>query len=156
MFVARADHLLAEARTHCPQVLAGVTAALSEIGGDAGGVAPDELGETFGDIESISIDYAIMEKTDRAIVIPIDVGWDDVGSYRSLLNALRRDASGNHVDGNVTIDDVSGSFVVATSRTVAVAGLSDVVVVETPEAVLVMPLDQSQHVRELSERADRA
>jgi mannose-1-phosphate guanylyltransferase len=96
-----------------------------------------------------------MEKTDKAIVIPIDVGWDDVGSYRSLLNALTRDTSGNHVDGNVTISDVSGSFVISTSRTVAVAGLSEVVVVETPDAVLVMPLDQSQHVRELSERADR-
>jgi mannose-1-phosphate guanylyltransferase/mannose-6-phosphate isomerase len=155
MFVARADQLLAEAGTHCPEILAGVTNALPEIKGDGGGIEIHELGEAFQDVESISIDYAIMERTDNAIVIPIDVGWDDVGSYRSLLTALTRDSNGNHVEGEVTIADVSGSFVKASSRAVAVAGLNDVVVVETPDAVLVVPLDRSQYVRELSERADR-
>jgi mannose-1-phosphate guanylyltransferase/mannose-6-phosphate isomerase len=155
MFVAQADHLLAEAHSRCADILAGVTAALPEIGSRAAGIEIDEIGETFGGVEAISIDYAIMEKTDRGLVIPIDVGWDDVGSYESLLAALHRDPAGNHVDGNVTISDVSGSFVKATSRTVTVAGLSGVVVVETPDAVLVVPLDRSQSVRELAERVDR-
>lgn len=154
MFVARADHLLAEAGKHCPDILAGVRAALPEIGGEAEGIEIHQLGETFVGIEAISIDYAIMEKTDKALVIPIDVGWDDVGSYESLLSALKRDAAGNHVEGNVTIDDVSRSLIKATSRAVAVAGLTGVVVVETPNAVLVVPLDRSQSVGELSERAD--
>jgi mannose-1-phosphate guanylyltransferase len=155
MFVARADRLLDEAGTHCPEILAGVKNALPEIKGEAGGIEIHELGEPFQDVESISIDYAIMERTENAIVIPIDVGWDDVGSYRSLLTALSRDSDGNHVEGEVTMTDVSGSFVKASSRAVAVAGLSDVVVVETPDAVLVVPIDRSQYVRELSERADR-
>lgn len=155
MFVARADHLLAEAGSHCPDILAGVKGALPAVGAQAAGIEIDEFGETFGGIEAISIDYAIMEKTDKALVIPIDVGWDDVGSYESLLAALSRDAAGNHVEGNVTINDVSGSFIKGTSRAVAVSGLSGVVVVETPDAVLVVPLDRSQSVRELSERADR-
>lgn len=128
---------------------------MPEIEGEAVGIEINELGPAFGEVESISIDYAIMEKTDKAVVIPIEVGWDDVGSYQSLLAALDRDASGNHVEGNVTISDVSGSFVKASSRAVAVAGLSGIVVVETADAVLVVPLDRSQNVRELSERADR-
>jgi mannose-1-phosphate guanylyltransferase / mannose-6-phosphate isomerase len=155
MFVARADDLLTEAAIHCPEVLSGVRRAVPEIDGEASGVEMSELEESFEEVESISIDYAIMEGTHKAVVIPIDVGWDDVGSYRSLLNALSRDAAGNHVDGNAIISDVSGSFVTASSRVVAVAGLSDVVVVETPSAVLVVPVDRSQDVRELAERADR-
>jgi mannose-1-phosphate guanylyltransferase len=106
-------------------------------------------------VEAISIDYAIMEKTDRALVLPIDVGWDDVGSYQSLLDASDKDEDGNHIDGEVVLSEVTGSLVKATSRVVAVAGLSDVVVVETPDVVLVVPLERSQEVRDLARRADQ-
>jgi mannose-1-phosphate guanylyltransferase/mannose-6-phosphate isomerase len=150
MFIARADHLLQEAEEHCPDMAAGVRAALP-----AEDEITLELAQSFAEVEPDSIDYAIMEKTERALVIPIDVGWDDVGSYQSLLTAVPRDANGNHVEGSVTLQDVERSFVRATSRKVAVAGLSDVVVVETPHAVLVVPLDRSQYVRDLSRRVDR-
>lgn len=150
MFVARSDHLLEEARLHCPALVEGVEAALPSGDGRVHALAP-----SFGEVEADSIDYAIMEKTDRALVIPIDVGWDDVGSYRSLLAAVARDSDGNHVEGEVVLQEVTGSFINATSRTVAVAGLSDVVVVETPDAVLVLPLDRSQEVRDLARRVDR-
>jgi mannose-1-phosphate guanylyltransferase/mannose-6-phosphate isomerase len=151
MFVARADHLLAEAEKHCPDVLAGVLDAVPELGSEPSGIEITALDEGFGRVESISIDYAIMEKTESALVVPIDVGWDDVGSYRSLLDALTRDGEGNHIEGKVTARDVSGSFIKASSRSVTVAGLSDIVVVETAEEVLVMSLELSQSVRELSE-----
>lgn len=150
MFVARSNRLLEEARTHCPAMAEGVEAALPP-----GNERVHALASSFGGVEADSIDYAIMEKTDRALVIPIDVGWDDVGSYRSLLTAVTRDSDGNHIEGEVTLQDVTGSFINATSRTVAVAGLSDVVVVETSEAVLVLPLDRSQEVRDLARRVDR-
>jgi mannose-1-phosphate guanylyltransferase/mannose-6-phosphate isomerase len=150
MFIARADHLLGEAAAHCPDILEGVGKSLP---GDHGPVM--ELDDSFRDIEAISIDYAIMEKTRRALVIPVDVGWDDIGSYQSLLSVVDHDAAGNHVDGDVTLSNVTGSFVTATSRRVVVAGVSDVVVVETPDAVLVIPLDRSQEVRELSRRIDQ-
>ena len=150
MFVARSDRLLEEAHIHCPTMAGGVEAALPTGGGRV-----HALASSFGEVEADSIDYAIMEKTDRAVVIPIDVGWNDVGSYRSLLTAVTRDPDGNHIEGEVTLHDVTGSFVKATSRTVAVAGLSDVVVVETPDAVLVLPLDRSQEVRDLARRVDR-
>jgi mannose-1-phosphate guanylyltransferase/mannose-6-phosphate isomerase len=150
MFIARADYLLQEAQKLCPAIAEGVVEALPEYDGET-----IRLTDSFSDIEADSIDYAIMEKTERALVIPIDLGWDDVGSYRSLLKIVPRDAKGNHVTGEVTAEDVSGSFLMATSRKVAVAGLSDVVVVETPDAVLVVPLDRSQDVKELSRSVDR-
>lgn len=150
MFVARSDHLIDEARAHCPAILDGVRQAVPHVDG-----AVAELSGSFASVEAQSIDYAIMEKTDRAVVIPIDVGWDDVGSYRSLLTAVGRDADGNHIEGDVVVDEVHGSFVRATSRRLAVAGLSDVVVVETPEAVLVVPLDRSQDVRDLMRRVEQ-
>lgn len=150
IFVARSDHLIDEARAHCPAILDGVKQAVPHVDG-----AVLELSDSFASVEAQSIDYAIMEKTDRAVVIPVDMGWDDVGSYRSLLTAVGRDADGNHIEGDVVVDEVRGSFVKATSRRLAVAGLSDVVVVETPDAVLVVPLDRSQDVRELMRRVEQ-
>jgi mannose-1-phosphate guanylyltransferase len=115
-----------------------------------------DLGPEFTALEAVSIDNAIMEKTDRGFVLPIDVGWDDVGSYRSLLDASELDPNGNHVSGDVTLSDVARSFVKSTSRRVVVSGVADVVVVETPEAVLVVPLDRAQEVRELQRRPDQS
>ncbi|HSM43414.1 MAG TPA: sugar phosphate nucleotidyltransferase [Acidimicrobiia bacterium] len=149
MFVATAKSLLAEAEEHCETVLRGVEAALP-----APAEGTIELGASFAGVDAVSIDYAIMEKTERALVVPIDLGWDDVGSYASLLNAVERDENGNHVSGAVTLRDVEGSFISARSRKVVVAGLSDVVVVETEDAVLVVPLDRSQEVGEFSRQAD--
>lgn len=150
MFVAQAGLLLEEALSLCPAMARGVENALPPGNGRVRTLAP-----SFGDVEADSIDYAIMEKTERALVIPIDVGWDDVGSYRSLLAAVPRDSDGNHMEGEVILQDVTNSFINATSRTVAVAGMSDVVVVETPDAVLVLPLKRSQDVRDLARRVDR-
>lgn len=149
MFVARSDHLVAEAEIHCPAMVEGVRSALPGTDGPV-----MELLETFRSIQPDSIDYAIMEKTDHALVIPLDIGWDDVGSYDSLLTALSTDDSGNHIEGDVIASDVTGSFIRATSRKVAVAGMRDVVIVETPDVVLVLPLDRSQDVRDLASRAD--
>lgn len=150
MFVARADQFVAEARVHCPAILEGVERSLPP---DGDGTV--RLGESFESVEAISIDYAIMEKTDRALVVPLDVGWSDVGSYQSFLEASERDDRGNHVSGEVALVDVEGSLVVATARRVAVVGLSEVVVVETEGAVLVIPLDRSQEVRDIAEQVER-
>ena len=149
MFVVSAAGLLMEASWHCPVILAGVTAAMR---------APVdrivELGAEFLDVERISLDHAIMEKTENAIVMPIDVGWDDVGSFEALWSIAEKDGRGNVTAGDTVLIDVEGSLVKATSRTVAVAGVSDVVVVETPDVVLVVPRNQSQMVRDLAERAE--
>jgi len=149
MFVVTAARLIDEAKEHCPRLLAAVRSALP-----AGDGPVIELSDGFAEIEPISIDYAIMERTRRAMVLPIDLGWDDVGSYQSLLQASPHDQQGNHATGDVFLRDVTGSLVKATSRKVVVAGLDDVVVVETPEAVLVIPLERSQEVRDIQHEAD--
>lgn len=149
VFVVRADTLVAEADEHCPEVLAAVRSALPEQRG-----ATVTLGPAFTSSPSVSLDHAIMEKTTRGIVLPVDVGWSDVGSYQSLLESLPRDEHGNHLSGDVVASDVTGSYVVATSRQLVVAGVDQIVVVETPDVVLVIPLDRAQDVRDLAQRAE--
>lgn len=144
MFLTRAGTILAEAAELCPEILDAVTRS-----------APTDpkrvmrLGEEFKTSPSISFDHAIMEHTQLARVLEVHFGWSDVGSYKSLYEVSDTDDAGNHVAGDVTLSDVSGSYVKATSRRVVVAGLDDFVVVETPEAVLVLPLDRAQEVRDL-------
>lgn len=151
IFVVTAGTLISEAMRHSPQVVAAVREALPDHVGDA-----VRLGERFRDSPSISFDHAVMERTELGLVIPMDVGWSDLGSYRSLLEAGPRDESGNSVAGDVVLSDVSDSYVRATSRRLVVAGISGVAVVETPEAVLVVPLDRDQEVRELQDRPARS
>lgn len=149
MFVGRAEQILAEAAELCPRILEGVRAATP---GSAPGAI--RLGDGFGAIEAISFDYAIMEKTEHARVVPMDVGWSDVGSYRSLLDVSELDESGNHVSGNVTHAGMTNSYLKADTRPVVVAGLDGVVVVETADGVLVVPLHRAQEVKDLQARID--
>lgn len=149
IFVGRADQILAEAREWCPRILDAVRAAVPPAtGGEV------RLTDTFESVEAISFDYAIMEKTEHARVVPLDVGWSDIGSYRSLLEVSDLDASGNHISGNVTHAGVTNSYVSASSRPVVIAGLDRIVVVETADAVLVVSVDRAQDVKELQERID--
>jgi mannose-1-phosphate guanylyltransferase/mannose-6-phosphate isomerase len=144
MFVFTARAILEQCAAIRPDLVTGVTKAMpSERGPRV------ELTAAFAEVESISIDHAVMEHTDRAVVVPIDVGWSDVGSWESVWESSAHDPSGNAFVGDVSAFDVSGSYVHATSRLVAVAGVEDLVVVETPEAVLVVPRRNSQLVREL-------
>jgi mannose-1-phosphate guanylyltransferase len=113
------------------------------------------LDDSFATVESISIDHAVMEKTDKAVVIPMDVGWSDIGSWQSVWELTGRDDSGNALAGDVTVVDVTDSYVVSTSKKVAVAGVEGLVVVETPEAVLIVSMEKSQLVRDLVHRSEQ-
>lgn len=141
MFVFRAGTVLEELRRHEPAVVAAVEAALPDTDGP---VVP--LGDAFRDATSISIDHAVMERTDRAVVVPLDAGWTDVGSWNSVWEAVA--AGGDTVTaGEVLAVDVHRSYIRSESRPVAVIGLDDVIVVETPDGVLVMDRSRSQDVR---------
>ena len=151
MFVARAGTVVSEMDRLQPRLLTAVRDALP---GAPSGVV--ELGERFTAADSMSFDHAVMEHTDHAVVVPLDAGWDDVGSYLALHAHSVLDGDGNAVSGRVVLDDVTGSLILSHSRVVAVAGVSGIAVIETPDAVLVVPLDQSQRVRKLAEGADSA
>ena len=144
MFVFTARAILDQATAICPDLVAGVIATVPGHPGPR-----VDLGAAFADVDAISIDHAVMEHTDRSLVLPIDVGWSDVGSWEAVWENSSHDASGNVLFGDVTAVNASGSYIHATSRLVAVAGVEDLVVVETPDAVLVVPRMASQLVREI-------
>ncbi|MGB7739574.1 MAG: mannose-1-phosphate guanylyltransferase/mannose-6-phosphate isomerase [Steroidobacteraceae bacterium] len=147
MFMFRARVYLAELKLHAPAMLSAcedaVAAATRDL--DFTRLAAEE----FGACPSDSIDYAVMEKTDAAVVVPLDAGWSDVGSWSALQDALPRDDQGNVVTGDVLLEDSSGCYLHSTSRLIGAVGLKDHVVVETKDAVLVAPRDRVQDVKAL-------
>jgi mannose-1-phosphate guanylyltransferase/mannose-6-phosphate isomerase len=149
MFVFTAGRLLEEARLHSPELVTGVVAALP--GERSGRIFLDP---SFATVTPISLDHAVMEKTDAAVVIPVAVGWSDIGSWQSLWEQSDHDDSGNTLIGDVTVIDVTNSYIHSSSRKVAVAGVDGLVVVETPEALLVVPSSSSQMVRDLVKPLD--
>jgi mannose-1-phosphate guanylyltransferase/mannose-6-phosphate isomerase len=146
MFMFRVDTLLDELERHAPAILAACRRAMSQAERKENLLI---LGQAFAECPSDSIDYAVMENTERAAVVPLDAGWSDVGSWSSLLEVLPKDAAGNVTRGEVMSLDGSGNLVLAESRTVAVVGLQDIVVVETKEAVLVMAASASQDIKKI-------
>lgn len=148
MFLATASTFFEEAAAYCPDVVEKVKTSLPRERSSK----TIELGPAFPESPSISFDHAIMEKTDKALVMPIDVGWSDVGSFQELWSQSPKNGDGNVTNGEVVLLEVSGSYVHAQARTVAVAGIDDVIVIETADAVLVVSRDKAQLVRDLSER----
>jgi len=110
----------------------------------------------FGACRSESVDYAVMEKTRDAVMVPLDAGWNDVGSWAALHDVLPADARGNVVRGDVLLEDSDGCYVHADSRLVAALGLIDMVIVETADAVLVAPKSKVQDVKKLVARIKAA
>jgi len=150
MFLFKASRYLEELATHAPAMLEAARVAVTVAKSDLDFLRVDAA--AFAKCPSDSIDYAVMEKTDSAAVVPLDAGWSDVGSWSSLHEALERDSAGNALRGDVLSIDTEGSFVLAESRLVATVGLKDHVVVETKDAVLVAPKDRVQDVKKLVEK----
>ncbi len=150
MFLFRADRFLEELARHAPDILKSTRAALAGAAPDLDFVRVDAV--AFQDCRSDSIDYAVMEKTQDAVVVPLAAGWSDVGSWSALHEALPADARGNVTKGDVLIEDSDGCYFYAESRLVSAVGLKDHVVVETKDAVLVAPKDRVQDVKKLVAR----
>ncbi|MCE9624684.1 MAG: hypothetical protein K8R69_04385 [Deltaproteobacteria bacterium] len=119
--------------------------------GRAANIIPKLVGEVFDGLESLSVDYGVMEKAAKVRMVPAAFQWDDVGALDSFEKVLPGDAQGNHTQGKTIVLDASGNLAIAQSRTVALVGVSDLIVVETPEAVLVIPKDRAQDVKKLVE-----
>ncbi|MDR3089577.1 MAG: mannose-1-phosphate guanylyltransferase/mannose-6-phosphate isomerase [Desulfobulbaceae bacterium] len=147
MFLFTIATLRAELEAHAPEVLAAMGRALQRGSGDA---HIFHLGrEAMRLAPAISFDYAVMEKTNRAAVVPVELGWSDIGSWQALWRVLEKDADGNITQGDVWLDDSKNCLVRAEGRFVAVAGLRDTVVVETADSLLVASLAQSQKVKQI-------
>ncbi|MDI3306182.1 MAG: mannose-1-phosphate guanylyltransferase/mannose-6-phosphate isomerase, partial [Acetobacteraceae bacterium] len=150
MFVATAATLIGELERYAPEVLQAVSAAMEGAQRDLGFV---RLGAAaFTSAPAISIDYAVMEKTSCAAVVPASIGWSDIGSWAALWEASPKDAAGNAVIGPVELLGAEGCYVRSEGILTGVIGLKDTVVVTTEDAVLVMPRDRAQDVKALVER----
>lgn len=105
--------------------------------------------DAFALSPSVSIDYAVLEHTDAAAVLPVDYEWTDLGSWKALWETGAKDAAGNVIRGDVQVDGVENTYVCAEHRLVTALGVKDLVIVETPDAVLVAHRDEVQRVRQL-------
>jgi len=147
MFVFKASRYLAELSSLAPDILSACTAAFEAGKTDLDFVRIDKA--EFIKCRSESIDYAVMEKTKDALVLPLDVGWSDVGSWSSLFDVLPADEEGNVLQGDVMVHDTHDCYVHSTSRLVAAVGMEDHIIVETKDAILVAPKDRVQDVKDL-------
>jgi mannose-1-phosphate guanylyltransferase / mannose-6-phosphate isomerase len=147
MFMFRARRFLEELGRFAPQIAKACEAAYRSAKSDLDFTRVDA--KAFAACPSDSIDYAVMEKTSDAVVVPLAAGWSDVGSWSALHEASEADARGNVSRGDVMVEDCDGSYLYSESRLVAVVGLKDHVVVETKDAVLVAPHSRVQDVKKL-------
>lgn len=145
MFLFKASTVLAELKAHrldiyeaCERASSGVSSDLDFIRIDRGAfeACPDD-----------SIDYAVMERTKDAVVVPLDAGWNDIGSWSSLWDVAEKDDAGNALTGDVIVVDSTNSLVRADDRLVALLGLDDVVVVSTKDATIVASKDRVQDAK---------
>lgn len=150
MFMFRASAFLAELERLAPTMLAACQQALATGRADRDFLWLDSA--AFAACPKDSIDYAVMEKTDHAVVLPLEVGWNDVGSWSALWEVGERNGDGNIARGDVIEVDTRDSYVDATSRLVATVGVEHLVVVETADAVLVATKDRVQDVKTVVDR----
>jgi len=150
MFLFGADAYLAELERHAPAIADACRAASETARVDMDFVRVQR--EPFLAAPSDSIDYAVMERTDHAAVVSLDAGWSDVGSWDALLDVQPADACGNVISGDVMIEDVSGSLIRSEGRLVAALGVTNHIIVETADAVLVADRARAQDVKRLVER----
>ena len=105
--------------------------------------------DSFSNCESISIDKAVMEKTDLGIVIPLDKGWSDIGSWYSLWKSSDKDLNNNHFKGNVYLEDSSNNYIRSENRLIVALGINNSVIVETDDAVFVGDINKSQEIKRI-------
>ncbi|WP_310643299.1 mannose-1-phosphate guanylyltransferase/mannose-6-phosphate isomerase [Limnohabitans sp.] len=150
MFMFKASVFLEELGKANPAMLQACLGAWNNAQKDLEFVRLDQ--EAFASSPSDSVDYAVMEKTSKAVVVPLDAGWNDVGAWSAVWQVLPQDAQGNATRGDVLLEGTKNSYVHADSRLVALIGVEDLVVVETSDAVLVAHKDKAQDVKKVVDR----
>ena len=147
MFLFKASHYLAELQQHRPDIYAACDQAMAEVDPDLDFIRVNQ--QAFLACPSESIDYAVMEKTAAAVVVPLDANWSDVGSWSSLWDISEKNDQGNVHKGDVLSCDSSDNYVFAETGLVATVGLQNIVVVQTKDAVLVAAKDRVQDVKSI-------
>jgi mannose-1-phosphate guanylyltransferase len=151
MFIFKASAIMRALSSHMPELHAGLEKAFQAPAKGRNGI----LKRLFNQIEGISIDYAVMEKASNIHMLPCDIQWSDVGSWAALPGVKKLDEAGSVVEGDVLALDSHRCVIHSSDRLVACVGLQDMVVVETPEAILVCPVKEAQRVKLIVEELRR-
>ncbi len=151
IFCFAAQTMLDEMEVHAPEVAGPVQQAIpagswSSVNDD---YAVELTGAEFGTAKDISIDYAVMERTDRAAVVPCDIGWSDIGSWLAISDLTQPDEHGNRIEGTALLHDTSNCYFRSDERTIGAVGIEDLVVVDTPDALLIAKRDRAQDVKQI-------
>ena len=153
MFMFTASQYMLELERYHPEMARVTRAAMAGEATDLDFIRIDA--KLFATCPADSIDYAIMEKTQHARVVPLDAGWNDIGSWSSLWDVNDKDTEGNSLHGDVMMFDAHNNLAMSESRLLAAVGVDDLIMVETKDAVLVASKDKSQEVKEIVERLKR-
>ena len=153
MFMFRASRYLGELEKFSPDILTACREALSKAEQDMLFTRVDHA--AFSACPENSIDYAVMEKTADAVMVPLDAGWSDIGSWSAIWDVSAKNADGNVLRGDVLCERTQGSYVYSEHRLVATVGVDDLVIVETKDAVLVARRGQVQDVKKIVEQLRR-
>jgi mannose-1-phosphate guanylyltransferase/mannose-1-phosphate guanylyltransferase/mannose-6-phosphate isomerase len=149
IFLMRAGTCLDALRAHAPEIAEAAEAAMALATRDGRRILPDA--SAFAAAPSLSIDYAVMEKADKVAVMPVAVGWSDLGSWDALYGVSSRDEAGNALAGDVMAIDAKNCLIRSEGPLVTAIGIEDLVVIATQDAVLIVPRAHSQRVREAVE-----
>ncbi len=146
MFVWRASQFLEAVSNFLPDVAVALDAVTAGVGDEA---FESQIAAYYDSVPSISVDYGIMERSDNVVVVPSDFGWDDVGAWSALGRIWEPDGDGSSVSGDAILVETDDCIVHAEGGIVAAVGVSDLVIVHTPEATLVCPRDRARDVRRI-------
>ena len=153
IFLAKARTWREELERYAPAIRAAAQGALANAQVDGNAIRVDQ--EAFSTSPAKSIDYAVMEHSERVVVVPVSMGWSDIGSWKSLVDSSRTDEQGNALGAGVLALDCRDTLIRSSGPRVAAIGVEGLVIVATPEAVLVMRPEDAQRVREAAEWFDR-
>lgn len=151
MFLFSAGTMLRAMEAHCPEILAAVRSCFAHSQYlDHQHITALELDEkTFAQVPDNSIDYAVMEKSENIAVVPCQIGWSDVGSWNSIDEFIEPDQHGNRLEGEILLHDVTNCNIKSNERLVGVVGLDNLLIVDTPDALLVADKSRAQDVKHI-------
>lgn len=151
MFCFTAAAMLRELKEHCPAILDAVSTCMGEsrVSNGAGWTQVQLDPKTFGAVPENSIDYAVMEKSKNVAVVPCSIGWSDIGSWTAVSELSKPDSHGNRVEGEALLHDVDNCYLVSHDRIIGAVGVENLIVIDTPDALLVANRERAQEVKHI-------
>jgi len=149
MFMFKADTLIDELTTHSPEIVTSVNDAVNNATQDLDFIRLNK--QAFKSSPSDSIDYALMEKSDNVVVVPLDAQWNDIGSWSALHDIGKKDVNGNVIKGDVITQDTTNTYINANHHMVATIGVDNLIIVDTPDATFIATQDKAHEVKSIVE-----